>query len=292
MRTLLENLAHVDGEILQQVLKVLNVGVEEFRGEVAQYTDILEPSLAPPQYLELLSSTLGLHDITGLSVPDTRALIATLGAAYYHKGNIHGLRTVARAIWRYSEIFESYEPIYANAVNDPSGPTALAEWQTWLNNNNIDPDKLLEVVIRTQLEVDDAREYGLMQALEYQSLLDAVRKDSGYEKLLRTYRPGFDMRMSTLLGVSQIDPGVGLREESFLLYGANVAFIDGSSQAIIEALKWNTYPAFKQDVSYSTLKHFIPILAKLLYEYTGFRQDDTFSTMAYDEVTLYFGPPI
>lgn len=281
----LQRLAHVDDPILQEVLGVLGTGVDGLKLETSRFADITNPVLTPAQFLPHLAATLGLPSITGLSVPDRRALLDTLGTAYYYKGGMHGLRLVVRALWRFATIIESWRAIYDEAVQDVVGPTQSNEWPDWLEDNDYSIADLVKTIVRIELEIDDAREYGEAQAVEYQSLLDAVRTDSGFDRLLKTYRPGFTNQVSTLLGTSQFDEN-GLKTTAFLLYGRNEAVLDPSAQAILEALKWNIYPDFKAAVTLDVLKHFLPVFGTIDYEFVGYRQEDVLTTVAEDELIM------
>lgn len=272
-----------ESDSLEEILKVLEIGLDELKTDAANFVTLVDSLEVPPQYFDLLQQTLGLHGGTGLTEHDRRAVIAALGWAYHFKGSNHGLRLIARALWRYASFREDYKDIMVAA--EAAGVTTIAGWPAFLTANGYTTDDLTRVTMSLKLDVPDSRRYGQLQDSAYRQLTDALRGSSGYERLLRTFRPGFDLSMSTLLGTSQYD-GIELLPTSFLMYGRNVANLDGADQNILNALKWNIYPQAKIDRAKGIMDEFIPFIVDLVYNIEGYQMEDTMLFGTTDSVTV------
>ena len=272
---------------VDEVLRVLEAGVDELKEDINVFSELSNPYLVPTQFVPLLTQTLGLDVGTGLTNLDRRALLIALGWAYHFKGAKHGLRLIARTLWRYGQVVEVYRDILDHAVAE--GVENISGWPAFLTAEGYTTDELLRVLLNVRLDIYDARRYGDLQAREFRQLLDIVRQDSGYERLLRTYRPGFDAAMSTLLGTSQFTEGVEgqiLEDEAFFLYGHNFAFLDPATQSILESLRWNPYPAAKIGPAKAVVQEFIPLVTNLELNFLGYRTEDTVTVGADEELTI------
>lgn len=289
---------------LDELLRVLEPGVEELKADIDRFVDLSNPYGTPEQYIQMLLQTLGFTRGTGLTAGDQRAILVALGWAYHFKGSIHGLRLIARTLWRYFDIVEVYRDILDHAIDE--GVSELSDWPDFMTTEDYEVVELLRILINIRLDVYDARRYGELQAGEFRQLLDIVRADSGYDRLLRTYRPGFDYRMSTTLGASQFGPPPGdddgddgddgegedelYEEESFLLYGREAAFMDPETQSILESLRWNPYPGLKLAVARRVMTEFIPAVTNLEINILGYTCEDTVGAGADDTLTVYETP--
>jgi hypothetical protein len=283
---------------LDEILTVLEQGVDELKGNIDTYTNVVDPYRVPEQYLRLMLATLGINppgpgrestlsSDFGLTEYDQRAVLIALGWAYHFKGANHGLRLIARALWRYATLVEDYKEILEQAESDPS-VEEIADWPDFLAASGHTTDDLLRITINLTLDVEDARRYGELQTNIFRQLLSGLNSDTGFDRIFSTYRPGFSNAMSTTLGTSQFDE-TSVFEEASLLYGNDDAFIDPGNQAILASLKWNIYPKVKIDRAQSIIEEFIPAITHVVYDVTGYKAEDTVFFGASEELSISTG---
>lgn len=286
--SIIQQYNYTENPVLGEILKVLDEGLKELKQNTDDFVTLPDPYRIPSQYLEHLTETLGLYGITGVTDYDRRAVLTALGYAYHFKGSNHGLRMILRALWRYAYFVEDYKDILE--IADVSGVTSIAEWPAFLTSNALDTQDLTRVTIYADIDLEDSRRYGELQAGSYEQLLEIVKQDSGYERLLRTYRPGFDADPSTLLGTSQFDGVSVFAEQAFFLYGRNRAFLDESTQSILASLRWEPYPGVKLARTHRILEAFIPLIVHLRFVFNRYKIEDTVLVGSADSVTVTSTP--
>lgn len=279
---------YADNAHLDELLRVLDEGVHELKTEVDEFVHVPNPYRTRPQFLNVLTETLGFPRLVGLSDYDRRAVLIALGWAYHFRGSRHGLRLILRALWRYSSFTEDYKALLEQALVD-LGPDGEAN-EAYFSGLGITPEDLTRITVNLMLDLKDSRRYGELQAVLYRQLLDIVRGDSGYGRIFATYRPGFDDIMPTLLGTSQFD-GQGLTEDAFLLYGTQEAFLEPETQSILASLRWNLYPDIKLERSQQATDEFRPKITNLHYNILGYH-NDTQMLMGSDTELTVNGVPL
>jgi hypothetical protein len=281
--TILSRYNYSASPALAEILPVLDLGLVELKDDARDFVDLVDVYRVPPQFFDLLQGTLGLRGGVGLTDHDRYAILIALGYAYHFKGGDHGLALIARALWRFVTFEEDYRPVMSLAKS--SGVTTIAGWPAFLTAHGVDTTDLTRITLSIKLDVPDSRRYGANQAAAYRQLVDELRGGSGYNRLLRTYRPAFDASMSTLLGTSQFD-AEGLLGTSFLLYGGAEAFLDGADQGILQSLRWNIYPQAKIERSLGILHEFLPYVTHLRYQIDGYQVEDTVVHGAAETLTV------